>query len=316
MGLLLPAVQKVREAAARTQSLNNLRQIGLAMHNMHSTVNYFPHNGGRRVGDTNAGLPAYLNNTENGPMPKSDGIAQLNFKPSEQRGSWAYTLLPYLEQENVYNAQATAPNTPWWATAGTADIKVYAMPARRAGGPQPIGTAVQYLGNQSVKTDYAINMGLFTLPNANLGAYPSPAVSNSFWPEPTVVPTQKLRLSDFRNGTSNTIMVGEKSLPIEWYSGRDDWDAPIFAGGTVGTARGFPAIVRDEIVAKMLPSGGQPDYLAWGGPYAGGANFLFGDGSVKTIPFIPWTNSTPVGQAAVLAGYLNPRNTAPLPGLE
>lgn len=322
MGLLLPAVQKVREAAARLQSQNNLKNIGIAMHNMHATTNYFPHNGGRKFGDGAANLPAYSNPAESAPGSGtyndylSDGIANVQFKPSDQRGSWAFTLLPYLEQDNSYNLSKDANGR---ALAGQTEMKVFTMPARRASGPQPIGTATGQLGNQSVKTDYAMNAGLFSLVDFSPGnLVPTYKISNSFGSDASRILTQKPRIQDFKNGTSNTIMVGEKSLAIEMYSGNDYFDAPIFAGGTVGTTRAFPAILRDDRDAVLRPSG--VDFLCWGGPYSGGANFLFGDGSVRTIPFLPLLSVTFTSgsgtQAEILARYLNPRNTLPQPSIE
>jgi len=79
IGLLLPAVQKVREAAARMQCQNNLKQIGLALHNYHSTNNVFP------AGNITNG---YSTQIAHGP-------------------NWCIALLPYIEQNNLYNAQAT-----------------------------------------------------------------------------------------------------------------------------------------------------------------------------------------------------------------
>src|SRR5436309_989205 len=76
IGLLLPAVQKVREAAARTKCTNNLKQIGLALHNHHDTHGFFPPGGW--LGDRS----------------QSDW--------SDDRGSWLVFTLPYLEQDNIY----------------------------------------------------------------------------------------------------------------------------------------------------------------------------------------------------------------------
>src|SRR5262245_10686317 len=86
IGLLLPAVQKVREAAARAKCTNNLKQIGLALHSYHDANNYFPP--GYVDGNTSkkATDPAYTPDNDVGPG-----------------WGWAAFLLPYLEQNNVYS---------------------------------------------------------------------------------------------------------------------------------------------------------------------------------------------------------------------
>src|SRR5262249_54867509 len=78
IGLLLPAVQKVREAAARTQCQNNLRQIGLALHNYHLTSRCFP--------------PGYVSGRDDAGKDSGPGWG------------WAAFLLPQLEQEALYKA--------------------------------------------------------------------------------------------------------------------------------------------------------------------------------------------------------------------
>jgi prepilin-type N-terminal cleavage/methylation domain-containing protein/prepilin-type processing-associated H-X9-DG protein len=84
IGLLLPAVQKVREAAARIKCASNLKQLALALHNHHDTHNYFPHATYNYIDTTGIALPPY-----NG---------------TQDRRCWLHDTLPYLEQDNLYRA--------------------------------------------------------------------------------------------------------------------------------------------------------------------------------------------------------------------
>src|SRR5690242_14448588 len=87
VALLLPAVQQAREAARRSQCKNNLKQMGLAMHNYHDTNNSFP--------------PGYLG------YPAASGLgcsAIFNTSPYAQGWGWSVYLLPNLDQANLYNA--------------------------------------------------------------------------------------------------------------------------------------------------------------------------------------------------------------------
>ncbi len=129
IGLLLPAVQKVREAAARMSSQNNLKQIGLAFHNHNDQVGYLPHNNG---------LQAYAN---------SQNLA------AGYVGSWGFMIYPYIEQDNAYRLQlGLAPVPP-------TGIKTFIDPVRGRPGVATSGTI------QGPMTDYAINVNL----NANSG---------------------------------------------------------------------------------------------------------------------------------------------------
>jgi prepilin-type N-terminal cleavage/methylation domain-containing protein len=104
IALMLPAVQMVREAAARSQCQNNLKQMGLALHMHHNTYDFFPSGGSHNSMKPNTigGSPAI------GPA---------------QQCSWMYQILPFVEHQAVWNNRQTAPQIP---------IKIYFCPSRRS----------------------------------------------------------------------------------------------------------------------------------------------------------------------------------------
>src|SRR5262245_60551970 len=124
MGLLMPAVQKVRESANRITCQNNLRQIGLAFHNHHDQFSQFPTGGWLALTPPNyiAGTPAVVN---------------------QQQAGWAFQILPFLEAESTWKGgQATTDAGRAVVAIGTAN-KVFFCPSRRL--PQTVTYPDNYL---------------------------------------------------------------------------------------------------------------------------------------------------------------------------
>ncbi|QEG29261.1 putative major pilin subunit [Gemmata obscuriglobus] len=111
IGLLLPAVQKVREAAARMSCANNLKQLALACHNHHDTLGYFPQ-GGDRYYSARLG--------SNGSYATASAT-----QATSQTWGWGYQILPYIEQDNLWRNATDA------TVKGTA-LKMFSCPSRRA----------------------------------------------------------------------------------------------------------------------------------------------------------------------------------------
>src|SRR5262245_49195356 len=141
VGLLLPAVQKVREAAARTQSINNLKQIALAFHNYHDVNRELPHNGCVYYDSWNFGC---ADGGGTSARPWSG-----NQPPSARwaaGATWAYKILPYVEQDSFYNkwfSDWLNQNYQCFQTP----IKVYLDPGRGNPGVAVTQNAASYTWN-------------------------------------------------------------------------------------------------------------------------------------------------------------------------
>lgn len=271
IGLLLPAVQKVREAAARTQSTNNLKQIGLAMHSFNDTYLFFPTNGGKYENQTSPPAAFVMNNAELGyPDPTAS--------PLNQPGCALWQILPFLEQQNAYNSDA-------WQTP----IKVYLDPGRgrnpaiAATSSEAAGTPSSRKGELWGMLDYAVN--LVALGNRYGLRYIGPVGGPA--PGPWTMGPQTI--AGITDGTSNTILAGLKFLAVSQYnSGAWSFDSPLWSGGDNGTSRGYRGWPQatDAISGTLkLDSAYTSNDRVFGGPYPGGVLFVFFDGSVHSIPY-------------------------------
>jgi prepilin-type N-terminal cleavage/methylation domain-containing protein len=252
IGLLLPAVQKVRESASRIECANHLKQMGLALTQHHDTYGVLPSNGGwdghEQILSTQ-GTPTYVSTTEPGHAPYYYGVGAPMLLPAWQTGSWAYAILPFIEQQNMYQDRA------WFDP-----VKIYDCPSRRLSQPQVAPPADQFGSYQTGgwpwgKIDYAANAAV---------------IGN----RPVVI-----RFAAISDGLSQTILLGEKAMDRSLYStGTWFWDEPFFVGGSAGTMRGENQVLRDAPMGLAFRQN-------WGSAHTSGAQFLLADGSVHLIPF-------------------------------
>jgi prepilin-type N-terminal cleavage/methylation domain-containing protein/prepilin-type processing-associated H-X9-DG protein len=298
IGLLLPAVQKVREAAFRLQCQNNLKQIGLACHNYH---------------DANGKLPPAKINSGSGWNKNSNYYTGQPFRVYNHTG---FTLLlPFIEQDNLYKQfDFTKPacNSSWsvsyYPATGcqptdlanypngvngtsnvavvSATVKIYVCPAdggNRLGDPVSTPGYWAYAETMGKRSNYLFNCYLATdyTPDYMASRYDAGMFGTN----------GAARFADVTDGLSNTIMVGETRQQQ-----CADAFGPRWGSGTHTSVHGY---VPDYRFAINYPCGGDPicgSYprtskyyqlqYAWGfgSWHTNGANFVLGDGSVRFLP--------------------------------
>jgi len=228
IGLLLPAVQKVREAASRMSCTNNLKQHGLALHNFHDTLGGYPNN---------------------------------------SNGSWITQIKPYNEQQNTTNATV---------------MKIFQCPSHPRGG--------QVSGSQSLTFYVALTGRNYDYSVATITSGGT-------------APYKGKRVETLSDGTSNTVVVGERGTDETngwgWanYNNQDSVATVYrtslhYASGTSGTCAN-PA---------FFTAPKQPDNCAFNAPYSmhtGGANFLFGDGGVRFLTYTVGNTTVTTGSVTV-----------------
>jgi prepilin-type N-terminal cleavage/methylation domain-containing protein len=253
IGLLLPAVQSIRGAAARVYCQNNLKQIGVALHHHHDQLGKFP--------------AGYLCDRQPDPSITSPGWG------------WAALLLPYVEQEALGNqiSFGLAVEDPRNLSVRTTKLRLFTCPADWGAG---VFTVLDKDGNpiaDAATNSYAACFGS----DGEIGDDPDQG-NGLFYRN------SRVRIADITDGTSTTLAVGERGALFT----QTPW-AGALSGGTARVTSGAPVLgsaVEGAPVQTLAhtgshlfdsPNADPDDFFS---PHPGIAMFLFADGSVHALP--------------------------------
>lgn len=290
IGLLLPAVQKVRQAAARTKCANNLKQIALACHAYYDSQTF---------------LPIQRYTYEHGALGSdsygfigSTSASATYFNTGRYARDWSFlaVILPYVEQSALYNRGNIPAATLNDSGVASSVIKSYLCPMDPASDLGPIVQNTIYVddlltGLTSYKGVMGSNWGWGTYSNAAVGTccLPEYGMSSDPWVGGDgVFPGGGYRcprtFASLLDGTSNTLLVGESTyIPgTRWGA---DWAGSVGAGGIASAPPNYFTTPSDWANTYGFRSN-----------HTGGVQFAFGDGSVR------WCSDTiPLGLYRALA---------------
>jgi prepilin-type N-terminal cleavage/methylation domain-containing protein/prepilin-type processing-associated H-X9-DG protein len=311
LALLLSAVQKVRAAVLRIYCANNLHNMGIALHAYHDTFGTFP------SGTQSNGLNFVL--YPNGPMnPPSDYTFAYHY------WSWMAQILPFVEQQNLFDvgkkwSTGGAPTQlQWWPSGGFwltpptppnplegAEMKLYSCPA----------------DSRTLQANYADYFGTGDPINVAFTAYvgvtgandPILDTSTMYSPSPpcngVLFFRSQVAISQITDGTSNTLLVGERppsaDLYYGWWFAGSGWDG----SGTGDVVLGARSVQYASSLGCTPTSsyvGLRPgritnncDQAHFWSLHSGGVNFLFCDGSVR---FLSYSADSVLPQLATKSG--------------
>lgn len=263
VSLLLPAVQQAREAARRTQCRNNLKQIGLALHNYHDTYRTLPPGNVHKFGNQNVAAMAAW--------------------------GWHVFILPQLDQQNLFNALGvndrdldTVLRDPALQNLPKTNLTVYRCPSDTA---PDLNSKREYdnpysaaFGGQAVHLGTANYVGVC----GTRWSTPEQWIVQGIDPFGTMWGDSKVRIQDVTDGLSNTFVVGERDWITGWAA---NWPGPRnYTGTGIWGMRQHLSILDVKINDPVLqPNGNPANSRGFSSEHVGGAHFLFGDGRVQFL---------------------------------
>jgi prepilin-type N-terminal cleavage/methylation domain-containing protein len=277
IGLLLPAVQKVREAAGRTQCINNMHQVGLAFHNYHNDHDRFPPG---IIADSSQGMQ---------PLKYPKRPAQFPATKYQPYWPWCVHILPQLERGDVY-AKIKFDQWPWWQGVDYNGVI------------QGAHTCYNGINMKSYQCPWDPRDELLTISGGYwvaLTGYLGVIGQDLFAQDGVFAPNHPVSVGDIVDGTSTTIMIGEKPPTMDTGNGQGEYYGWWFAGcGEFAHLLGISDVLLGAAERVSGPTA-TPEYFRPGklidplnldqfhfwSLHTNGGVFLFADGSAKLITY-------------------------------